>query len=98
VALLEGIALKIHPHDKLEKLAEIGELAIKFREASKITDTRVNSEEFWATAGPAEIDEIELEETLARLELFHNIDKMNSDQPKPDVLQPSVTQPESNDK
>lgn len=65
------------PNPLLARIAEleaINKLAVEFREASKITQARVNSEEFWATANEADIDEIELEETLARVRLFAAID------------------------
>lgn len=65
-----------HPADAMrdKQDAEIAKLAIAFREAAQITEGRVNSEEFWAAADPSEVDEIDLEEVLARQSLFYAID------------------------
>lgn len=54
----------------IDKLEEVYRLAAQYAEACAISEQRANSEEFWATAGADDVDEIDLEETLARLKLL----------------------------
>jgi len=57
------------------KELEIINLAISYVKAIKITQSRVHSEEFWNNADEADIDEIDLEESLAQIRLVSAVDK-----------------------
>jgi hypothetical protein len=63
------------PITEYEQLKKINDLAIEFHNGAKITEERVRCEEFWENADEADVDEIDLEETLARLKLFSAIDQ-----------------------
>ena len=53
-------------HYKEQLLAAI----VKFRKANLIAQSRIDSVEFWTNADESDVDEIDLEEILAKLELF----------------------------
>jgi len=57
------------------KELEIIDLAISYVKAIKITQSRVHSEEFWASAGEDDLDDIDLEESLAQIRLVSAVDK-----------------------
>lgn len=56
------------------KELEIVTLAIEYIDAIEITRSRVDSEEFWNNADAGDIDEIDLEESLARSKLIRAVE------------------------
>jgi hypothetical protein len=59
-----------------EELQKLRKLIVDFRKANLLTQARVRSEEFWSTADAADIDEIDLEESLAMLAIFDVADDL----------------------
>lgn len=63
------------PDSSIPSDAEISKLAIEYFKGHEITMARIRSDEFMQNADAADLDEIDLEESLARMKLFRALEK-----------------------